>query len=253
MTSLSSKEIIPMSDKFLEFTKEQDEMLRKPFPKEAFQPDRSRVNKNTGQGPVMTSIKAQYVIERLCDVFGVTGWEMNGEYQETDNGVLYIGYLLLKDFDHKIQSVGFMQKRYNVADAYKGSRTDALSKACSQLLIGNEVFKGNVNLHAYYEYEEKVEVQKDKPTKSADRGLLNNKSSNNSESAEEVDFSTHVFKTSQYKGQQISIESAQDFKDLFNTHYHTYENKLNDKDKRDHEEDYAAARGYLLEYYPHTD
>lgn len=126
--------------------KELYEQLKKPFPKEAYQVDNSR-------GFALTSIKAQYVVERLNDVLGVEGWSVEGEFEETSEGVLFIGELSVRveigDTTERIKrsGVGYATiKKGHVGDAYKGAMTDLISKTSSHLGVGNEVFKGNVDV-----------------------------------------------------------------------------------------------------------
>lgn len=111
------------------------------FAQEALSIDSSR-------GFDLTSVKAQYVVERLNQVLGVLGWRFTGEYQEReDGGVLYFGklYIMMEEGEpHVVEGVGFSAKKKNVGDTYKGARTDALSKAASMIGVANEVFKGNV-------------------------------------------------------------------------------------------------------------
>lgn len=113
--------------------------LLKPFPNEAYSVDSSR-------GFNLTSIKAQYVVERLNEVMGVDGWELVGNFEKEGNGVLFIGKLVLNDgfAGHSQLAVGYSDQKKNIGDAYKGAMTDALSKAASKFGLGNEVFKGNV-------------------------------------------------------------------------------------------------------------
>ena len=131
------------------------------FPKEAYSKDGSR-------GFDLTSLKAQYGKERLNEVFGVFGWEFVEEFEKTEKniieiikpnkppvkinvpeGVLCHGKLTIKKADTQriIHATGWSQAKKNVGDSFKGASTDALSKACSFIGIGNEVFKGNVNLN----------------------------------------------------------------------------------------------------------
>jgi len=113
--------------------------LEKPFPDEAYSTDSSR-------GFDLTSIKAQYVVERLNQVCGIDGWELKGDYTSTEDGILFFGTLVINDGykGHQQQAVGFSGNKRNSGDAYKGAKTDALSKAASLFGLGNEVFKGNV-------------------------------------------------------------------------------------------------------------
>lgn len=118
--------------------------LTAPFPKEAMSEDTSR-------GFVLDSIKAQYVIERMNEVFGVTGWTLLGEFKASQTGILFLGELIIKELDHKVTAVGFAElkspkgKPKLIGDVYKSAKTDALSKAASWLGVGNEVFKGKGN------------------------------------------------------------------------------------------------------------
>jgi len=124
------------------------DQLKAPFPKEAYMADMSR-------GFALTSVKAQYVIERLNDVLTIAGWELQGGYDfenAKESGVVYNGFLNV-DFSHcggpevrhKIHAIGFSTTEKNKGDMLKKARTDALSKAASYLGVANEVFKGNVS------------------------------------------------------------------------------------------------------------
>lgn len=111
----------------------------KPFQDEAYSVDSSR-------GFNLTSIKAQYVVERLNDTVGVDGWTIRPEFMEKGEGVLCNLMLIVDNGVRGIarQATGFSAIKKNVGDAYKGAQTDALCKAASMFGIGNEVFKGNV-------------------------------------------------------------------------------------------------------------
>ena len=87
---VSIEKAFTMQDAFDEFKKD--------FPEEAYDTDTSR-------GFALTSLKAQYMVERLNDTLysnGVGGWYFTGEYQETDNGVLYFGQLTSISFHYLI-------------------------------------------------------------------------------------------------------------------------------------------------------
>lgn len=120
--------------------------LSAPFAQDAYSVDSSR-------GFNLTSIKAQYIVERLNEVLGIGGWRHIGKYEvvksdsgETE-GVLFHGELLLRlgSSTHVVQSVGYSTDKSNKGDEYKGAKTDALSKAASYIGVGNEVFKGLVD------------------------------------------------------------------------------------------------------------
>jgi hypothetical protein len=123
--------------------------LSAPFPQEALKADKSRGSL------VLTSITAQYIVERLNNVLGFTNWRLEGEYEKTDNGILFQGKLVLflghlaktpegASMYHYVPAIGYSDNKRNVGDTYKSARTDALSKAASTLGVGNDVFKGLV-------------------------------------------------------------------------------------------------------------
>lgn len=117
----------------------------KEFPPEALSTDKSR-------GFALTSIKAQYVRERLNDTFGMMGWTLTGEYKEVPEGVLYFGKMVvtLDGIECSHEAPGFAakdiggNKERNTGDLYKSAQTDSLSKCASNFGIGNDVYKGNV-------------------------------------------------------------------------------------------------------------
>ena len=111
------------------------------FPDDALSCDSSR-------GFDLTSVKAQYVNERLNEAFGSMNWNITGEYEQVDKGVLYKGVLTVTDpltgLTNKQEACGYAIVKKNIGDAFKGSQTDALSKCASRFGVANEVFKGNV-------------------------------------------------------------------------------------------------------------
>jgi len=117
--------------------------LKEPFTKDALSTDSSR-------GFDLTSIKAQYVVERLNEVVGVGNWRHSGEYVNVEGGVIFKGQLVISNsgIDKTLgtvrEAVGFSKQGRNVGDAYKGAKTDSLSKCASMFGLGNEVYKGNV-------------------------------------------------------------------------------------------------------------
>jgi len=134
------------------------EELIKPFPDKAYSVDSSR-------GFNLTSLKAQYIKERLNEVFGIFGWHFEEKFVSGgSNGVLCHGELVVYNPVYTVEcspkesptivelktrgvsATGWSPNKKNLGDTYKGASTDALSKAASFIGIGNEVFKGNVNL-----------------------------------------------------------------------------------------------------------
>jgi len=119
--------------------------LSAPFPKEAMQKDSSR-------GFDLTSIKAQYVRERLNEVMGVDGWETKSHVVSQDDKGVAVALEMTLHFP-KGRSVTrsayggcvIKAKGQTYGDRYKSAETDALSKAASNFGVGNDVFKGLVN------------------------------------------------------------------------------------------------------------
>lgn len=129
----------------LQIAEEIYKKLSAPFPEEALSKDSSR-------GFDLTSVKAQYVVERLNDVLGIDGWRVTGEYEYikdkegTIEDVVFHGKLLIRigRLWHIIESVGHSEMKKHVGDSLKGARTDFLSKAASLVGVANDVFKGKV-------------------------------------------------------------------------------------------------------------
>ncbi len=125
----------------MKLTDEQVAKIMKDFPAEA-------LSKDTSRGFELTSIKAMYVILRLNDVFGITGWGYEfTEPQERDGE--YFTKVTLKIYNenetHSITQYGGKKVvRNNITDAYKSAITDGLTKCASILGIGHKVFKGEV-------------------------------------------------------------------------------------------------------------
>lgn len=122
--------------------KEVYEALSAPFPPEA-------MNKDSSRGFALTSVKAQYVVERLNDVLGVMSWTFGGDFKETEKGVLYMGALVItingKQNRHFAPGYAEFGPKKLVGDVYKSAHTDSLSKCASKFGVGNDVFKGLVD------------------------------------------------------------------------------------------------------------
>lgn len=126
--------------------------LKVDFPKEAYgEIRRGKLS--------LTSIKAQYVSDRLNEVFGIFGWEFNGVPTISDKGVLIDGSLRVQ-IGKKIRQVrqyGFAEHSIkmkngevmdkNVGDVYKSASTDSLTKCASMIGVGDSVFKGKVKMY----------------------------------------------------------------------------------------------------------
>ena len=117
--------------------------LLEEFSGEALSTDSSR-------GFDLTSIKAQYIVERLNTVFGVDGWDARYEVVtlDIDKGAIIKCLLTATAPGHKPiarMSFGGCGVKKNLGDLVKSAMTDSLGKAASHIGIGNEVFKGKVN------------------------------------------------------------------------------------------------------------
>ena len=133
------QEIINENKRIMKITDGMRKDLRRPFPPEALKPVTSKT--------YLTSIKAQYVVERLNDVFGVGRWFLDHEIiKEQNDQVLISGTLIIKDFDVVISkqygSHKLVGKGVELADGYKSAITDCLTKSASHLEIGIDIFKG---------------------------------------------------------------------------------------------------------------
>jgi hypothetical protein len=115
------------------------------FPSEAMTKDMSR-------GFELTSIKAQYVVERLNEVFGPAGWKADYTVQllDKEQGCIVKCVLIANSGggEELIQRSAFggSEIKKNIGDTIKSAMTDSLSKAASHIGIGNEVFKGKVKV-----------------------------------------------------------------------------------------------------------
>lgn len=119
--------------------------LAEPFPAEAMTVDNSR-------GFKLTSIKAQYVRERLNKVMGVDGWETNAEIVDRNaNGDVAVRVSMTLHFAKRSvtrSAFGGASKKakgQTFGDIYKSAETDALCKVASNFGVGNDVFKGLVD------------------------------------------------------------------------------------------------------------
>jgi len=115
-------------------TTEQIELLKKPLPKEA-------VSKHPTK-PYLSSIKAIYVVERLNDVFGIGKWKLKSTFIDAKEKMIIVqSFLSIDEYGIELESYGG-NDNLDRGDAYKGATTDALTKICSMLHIGMDVFKG---------------------------------------------------------------------------------------------------------------
>src|SRR4051812_2309379 len=116
--------------------KELVESLNKPLPPEAIKQHPTK--------KYLSTIKVIYCVERLNQVFGLNGWKDN--YTIIENSpdspmVIVKGELLIPSLEIRREAFGGNDNP-DRGDAYKGACTDALSKMCSMIGIGMDVYKG---------------------------------------------------------------------------------------------------------------
>ncbi len=134
----------------MEITKEIRKQLREPFPDEAISQHPTKT--------FLSTIKAIYVVERLNDVFGIGGWDVqHWIVSDSEEYVSVCGKLLygrIEDgtfaFSTPEQYGGHKKTGKNTepADGYKSAVTDCQSKCASYLEIGIDVFKGKHKVHS---------------------------------------------------------------------------------------------------------
>lgn len=131
---------------FERVTKDMRDQLRAPLPAEAIKPHPTKT--------YLSTIKPIYVTERLNDVFGIGTWQLRSELiEKVGNGtVITKTTLTIPTFGIHYESFGGNDnggegsKGFDLGDAYKGSVTDSITKICSYMEIGIDVFKGKGNL-----------------------------------------------------------------------------------------------------------
>lgn len=118
-----------------QLTAEQLSLLKKPLPAEAIKPHPTKT--------YLSSIKAIYVVERLNDVFGLGGWEIeNTVVKEEGKWVVVKSTFIAKEYNITVRDIFGGNDNQDLGDAYKGACTDALTKIGSYLGIGMDVYKG---------------------------------------------------------------------------------------------------------------
>lgn len=98
----------------------------------------------------LSSIKAIFVTERLSDVFGVGSYKIRTEQIGAVNSGMVVCKVSIEIPEYGIYLESFggndnggeTNKNFDLGDAYKGATTDAITKICSWLEIGIDVFKG---------------------------------------------------------------------------------------------------------------
>lgn len=150
----------------MKLTDEQIEKLAKALPSWAVKQHPTKKN--------MSAIHPMAIIDRLNEVFGVTGWTFTTEFlacnptkqqvkeyvdgratgnmRERDVFTAYVkGRLEIEDC--VIEQYGG-NTNDDAGDTLKGSATDALTKIASYLGIGAEIYKGHGNVDGGSEQEE---------------------------------------------------------------------------------------------------
>lgn len=115
-------------------TNEIKAILNRPLPAEAVTPHPSKT--------YLSSIKSIYVTERLNEAFGVGAWQIATEFIERKEKMVVVKTTLtIPEYGIHYESFGGNDNA-DLGDAYKGASTDAITKICSWLGIGADVFKG---------------------------------------------------------------------------------------------------------------
>jgi hypothetical protein len=130
-----------MSIETKKITDEMAKMLREPLPPEAISQHPTKT--------YLSSIKAIYVVERLNKVFGIGTWQLESDVINDKTDMIVVkARLTIPEYGINLPSFGGNDnggqdnKNFDLGDAYKGATTDALTKICSLLEIGIDVFKG---------------------------------------------------------------------------------------------------------------
>lgn len=122
--------------------------LRAPFPSEAISQHPTKT--------FLSTIKAIYVTERLNDVFGIGGWNVEHKIMSDSEDYVTVEGRIIYGLDEDkerflratpYQYGGHKKTGTNTepADGYKSAVTDCISKCASYLEIGIDVFKGKVS------------------------------------------------------------------------------------------------------------
>lgn len=109
-------------------------ILDRQLPPEAVSPHPSK--------KYLSSIKSIYVTERLNEAFGVGQWQVSTEFIERQDKMVVVKTTLdIPKYGIHYESFGGNDNA-DLGDAYKGASTDAITKICSWMGIGADVFKG---------------------------------------------------------------------------------------------------------------
>ena len=142
--------------------------LYAPLPSEAIKPHPTKT--------FLSTIKPIYVTDRLNEVFGIGGWQLRTENVLVyDNGTVVNKVIFtVPEYDIYYECFGGndnggqTSKGFDLGDAFKGATTDGLTKICSYLGIGIDVFRGKQSAKPY---NTPAPVVKAPATKPADERL----------------------------------------------------------------------------------
>jgi hypothetical protein len=123
--------------------------LYAPLPPEAIKPHPTKT--------FLSTIKPIYVTDRLNEVFGIGGWKIKTEnVLVNDNGTVVNKVIFtVPEYDIYYECFGGndnggqASKGFDLGDAFKGATTDGLTKICSYLGIGIDVFRGKQTAKPY--------------------------------------------------------------------------------------------------------
>lgn len=124
-----------------QLTEDQIKRLRAPLPTEAVKPHPTKT--------YLSAIKAIYVIERLNEVFGIGAWKDRLEVIDNKTSMIVVKVIFeIPEYGIYLECFGGndnggeTSKNFDLGDAYKGATTDAMTKICSFLEIGIDIYKG---------------------------------------------------------------------------------------------------------------
>lgn len=136
-----------------QLTQEQKDALSRDLPSEALKPHPSKKDSN---GHPMTTIKAIFVIDRLNEVFGIGGWNLETTYLNhekitriTQAGKERTEYISAVHTKLSVPEHGILLEcvagstNDDLGDALKGGTTDGITKIASYLGIGANIWRAN--------------------------------------------------------------------------------------------------------------
>ena len=146
-----------------ELTKEQVALFAVPLPSEAITKHPTKT--------YLSTIKAIYVTERLNEIFGIGKWRIScEEIKSGEKGMIVVKVkLTVPEYAIEYESFGGNDnggensKGFDLGDAYKGAVTDAITKICSWMGIGIDVFKGKQQSGSQPQAQAQAPAQKPQP------------------------------------------------------------------------------------------